>query len=152
MLGRQKCIQLSHYCLNLVLSSFKLLLKSRNYKLQGIDQILAELIQAGDNTLCFEIHKLIIPIWYKEELLQQWKESVTVHIYIRGKKMTVVIVERYHCYQLRTATDQIFCICQMLEKKWEYSLTVRKLFIDFEKAHDSGEEYYTVFSLNLVYI
>jgi negative regulator of genetic competence, sporulation and motility len=26
-----------------------------------------------------------------------------------------------------------------LEKKWEYSGTVHKLFIDFEKAYDSGD-------------
>jgi hypothetical protein len=32
----------------------------------------AELIQAGGNTLCSEIHKLIISISNKEELPQQW--------------------------------------------------------------------------------
>jgi hypothetical protein len=34
-------------------------------------------------------------------------------------------------------TDQIFYICQILEKKWEYSSTVHQLFIDFKKAYDS---------------
>jgi hypothetical protein len=34
-------------------------------------------------------------------------------------------------------TDQIFCICQMLEKKLEYSETVHQLFKDFKKAYDS---------------
>jgi hypothetical protein len=33
-----------------------------------IDQILAELIQAGGNTLHSEIHKVINSIWNKEEL------------------------------------------------------------------------------------
>jgi sorting nexin-29 len=37
----------------------------------------------------------------------------------------------------RSTTDQIFCIRQILEKKWEYSETVHKLFIDFKKAYDS---------------
>jgi hypothetical protein len=37
----------------------------------------------------------------------------------------------------RSTTDQIFCIRQILEKKWEYSETVRQLFIDFKKAYDS---------------
>jgi hypothetical protein len=32
---------------------------------------------------------------------------------------------------------QIFCICQILEKKWEYNETVHQLFIDFNKAYDS---------------
>jgi hypothetical protein len=37
----------------------------------------------------------------------------------------------------RSTTDQIFCIRQILEKKWEYSGTVHQLFIDFKKAYDS---------------
>jgi len=31
--------------------------------------------------------------------------------------------------------DQIFCICQTLEKKLECDQTVRQLFTDFEKAY-----------------
>ena len=34
-------------------------------------------------------------------------------------------------------TDHIFCIRQMLEKKWEYNEEVHQLFIDFKKAYDS---------------
>jgi hypothetical protein len=37
----------------------------------------------------------------------------------------------------RSNTDQIFCICQILEKKWEYNGTVIQLFIDFSKAYNS---------------
>jgi hypothetical protein len=37
----------------------------------------------------------------------------------------------------RSTTDQIFCIRQILEKKWEYSGTVHQLFIDFRKTYDS---------------
>jgi hypothetical protein len=32
---------------------------------------------------------------------------------------------------------KIFCIRQILEKKWEYNGTVNQLFIDFKKAYDS---------------
>jgi hypothetical protein len=32
---------------------------------------------------------------------------------------------------------RFFCICQILEKKWEYNETVQQLFIDFKKACDS---------------
>jgi hypothetical protein len=32
----------------------------------------------------------------------------------------------------RSTTDQIFCIRQILEKKWEYNETVHQLFIDFK--------------------
>ena len=37
----------------------------------------------------------------------------------------------------RATTDHIFCIYQILEKRWEYSETVLRLFIDFKKAYDS---------------
>jgi len=37
----------------------------------------------------------------------------------------------------RSATDHIFCIHQILEKKWEYSESLHQLFIDFKKAYDS---------------
>jgi hypothetical protein len=37
----------------------------------------------------------------------------------------------------RSATDQIFYILQILEKKWEYNGMVHQLFIDFKKACDS---------------
>jgi sorting nexin-29 len=37
----------------------------------------------------------------------------------------------------RSTTDQIFCIRQILEKKWEYNETIHQLFIDFKKAYDS---------------
>jgi hypothetical protein len=36
----------------------------------------------------------------------------------------------------RSTTDQIFCIRQILEKKWEYNRTVHQLFTDFSKAYD----------------
>jgi hypothetical protein len=34
----------------------------------------------------------------------------------------------------RYTTDQIFCIRQILEKKWKYNGTVHQLFIDFNKT------------------
>jgi hypothetical protein len=37
----------------------------------------------------------------------------------------------------RSTTDQIFCIRQILEKKWEYNETVHQLFVYFKKAYDS---------------
>ena len=37
----------------------------------------------------------------------------------------------------RSATYYIFCIRQILEKKWEYNETVHQLFADFKKACDS---------------
>jgi hypothetical protein len=55
--------------------------KLKRYKSPGNDEILAELIQAGGEILWSEIHKLINFIWNKEELPEQWKESIIVPIY-----------------------------------------------------------------------
>jgi hypothetical protein len=52
----------------------------KRYKSPGVDQILAELTQAGSNTLCSEIQKLNNSIWNKEEF-------VIVPIYIKSKKI-----------------------------------------------------------------
>jgi sorting nexin-29 len=37
----------------------------------------------------------------------------------------------------KSTTDHIFCIRQILEKKWEHNKAVHLLFIDFKKANDS---------------
>jgi hypothetical protein len=37
----------------------------------------------------------------------------------------------------RSTTDHIFCIHEILEKKWEYNEAVHRLFIDFKKVYDS---------------
>ena len=54
--------------------------KLKSHKSPGIDQIPAELIKAGVRTFSCEIHKLIISIWNKEKLPEEWKESIIVPI------------------------------------------------------------------------
>jgi hypothetical protein len=54
--------------------------KLKKYKLPGSDQILIELIQAGGEILLSAIHKLINSVWNKEELPDQWNESIIVPI------------------------------------------------------------------------
>jgi hypothetical protein len=49
-----------------------------------------------------------------------------------------IIGDHQYAFQLnRSTTDQIFCICQILEKKWEYNGTVHQLLTDFNKTYDS---------------
>jgi hypothetical protein len=60
--------------------------KLKWYKSPGVDQIPAELIKAGGETLCSEICKLIKLIWNKEELPHQWRESIVVPIHKKGDK------------------------------------------------------------------
>jgi hypothetical protein len=121
------------------------------------------LIKAGG-----EIHKFICYIWNKEELPQQWKESITVPIHKKGDKtdcnnyrgisllstayriLSNILLARLTSYDneiigdhecefchKRATTNQIFYICQIMEKKWEYNGMVHQLFIDFEKVYDS---------------
>jgi hypothetical protein len=49
------------------------------------------------------------------------------------------IIGDYQCgfRRNRSTTDHIFCIHQILEKKWEYNEAVHQLFVDFKKAYDS---------------
>jgi len=60
--------------------------KLKSHKPPGIIQIPAELIKAGGRTIHYVIHKLIISIWNKQELPEEWKQSITVPIYKKGDK------------------------------------------------------------------
>ena len=61
--------------------------KLKSHKLPGIDQIAAELIKAGGRTICYYIHKPIISIWNKEELPEEWKDTIIVRVFKNGDKI-----------------------------------------------------------------
>jgi hypothetical protein len=52
----------------------------------GIDQIQAEMFEAGGRKFRSEIRELIISIWNKEEIPEEWKESIIVSIHKKGNK------------------------------------------------------------------
>ena len=54
--------------------------KLKNHTSPGIDQI-----PAGGRTIRCAIHKLIISIWNKEELPEEWKGSIIVPIHKKGE-------------------------------------------------------------------
>jgi len=60
--------------------------KLKSHKSPGINQILPELIKAGGRTIFLEIHNLITSIWKKEELPEEWKESIILPIHKKGDK------------------------------------------------------------------
>jgi hypothetical protein len=60
--------------------------KLKKCKSPGSDQIPAELIQTGGKMLLYAIHKLMNSISNKEELPDQWKESIIVPMHKKGDK------------------------------------------------------------------
>jgi len=65
-------------------SEFQLAIKKlKRHKSPGIDKIAAEFIK----TIRCEFHKLIISIWNKEELPEEWKKSIMVLIYMKGDEI-----------------------------------------------------------------
>jgi hypothetical protein len=65
----------SHPEVEIAIATFK------KYKSPSSDEILAELIQAGDEILLSVIHLLMNSVWNKEEFPYQWKGSVIVPIH-----------------------------------------------------------------------
>jgi len=60
--------------------------KLKRHKSPGIVQIPADLTDARGRTFRSEVHKLINSTWNKEELPEEWKESIIVPIYKKGDK------------------------------------------------------------------
>ena len=58
--------------------------KLKSHKSPGIDQIPTELIKEGDRTIHYQIHKLIVSIWNKEELPEDWKHSFSRRALLHG--------------------------------------------------------------------
>jgi hypothetical protein len=116
-------------------------------------------LQSTNSLILFGIRKNCL-ISGRSLLFYQFTERVI--------KLTVIIIVRYHCYQLHTkfyqmafsrwipyidenigdrqcgfqcnssTTDQIFCLCQILVKKWECNETVHQLFIDFSVSEEGS--------------
>jgi hypothetical protein len=57
------------------------------------------MMQAGSKTLLPEIHKLINSILNKEELSEQWKDSIQSSK--GGKNQTVIIIVECHCHFIK---------------------------------------------------
>jgi hypothetical protein len=139
----------------------------KKYKSPGSDQIPAELILAGGEILLSAIHKLInsvlnkeLPHQWKESIIvpvhkgggktdcnnyrgisllsTSYKILSNILFSRLGPYVDVIFGDR-QCgfHHNRSTTDQIFCIRQILEKKWEYNKKVHQLFLDFKKVYDS---------------
>jgi hypothetical protein len=61
--------------------------KLKRQKSPSIDKNPAELIKTGGRKIRSEIRKLIISVWNKEELPEEWKKSISLSVYKKGDKM-----------------------------------------------------------------
>jgi hypothetical protein len=78
--------------------------KFKNYKSPGSVQIPAELIQAGGEILLCAIHKLINSVCNKEELPDQWEDSIIVPVH---KKADKTDCNNYHGISLLSTSYKI---------------------------------------------
>jgi hypothetical protein len=93
----------------------------------------------GDQTDCSNCRGIsLLPISYKI-LWDILSSRTSPHI------DEIIAVHQCGFRRNRSTTDQIFCIRQILEKKWEHNETVHELFLDFKKALDLvGEVLYNI--------
>jgi hypothetical protein len=70
------------------------------YKSPGSDQIRADLIQTGGETLLSQIHKLIILFEIRKNYLINGRSLLLYQFTRKAVKPTVIIIMGYHCYQL----------------------------------------------------
>jgi len=61
-----------------------------SHKSPGIDKIPAELFNAESRTIYMEINKIIISIWKKEKLSEDWKESIILPIHTKRDKIDCI--------------------------------------------------------------
>jgi hypothetical protein len=85
--------------------------KLKSHKSPRTDQIPAEPIKAEGRRIRYGTHKLITLVRNKEELLEEWNESIIVPIYRKGDKTDGSNYRAYHICQLRTKFYQTSC-CQ----------------------------------------
>jgi hypothetical protein len=98
---------------------------------QRKESIVVPVYKKGDKTDCSN---------YRGISLLSTAYEVLSNIFLsRLTPYTEEIIGDHQCgfRRNRSTTDHIFCIRQMLEKKWEYNGAVHQLFVDFKKAYDS---------------
>ena len=138
--------------------------KLKNHKAPGEDNIPAELIKHGGVQLWTRLHQIIVMVWEEEKLPEEWLMRLLIPIHKKGSRsdcenyrgicllnvsykiLAVILYDRLAVYTEeiiggfrtgRSTTDQLFIIRQIMEKAWEYNISIHQLFVDFKQAYDS---------------
>jgi hypothetical protein len=61
--------------------------KMKDNRAPGEDAITAKLIKKGGKHLWENIHQLIVSVWNKEEIPEEWRTAVLCPIYKKGSKL-----------------------------------------------------------------
>jgi hypothetical protein len=95
---------------------------------QWKESVIVHIYKKGDKTHCSNYRGMSV-------LLTAYKTSSSI-LPSRLKTYIGEIIGNHQCgfSCCRPTADQSFCICQILEKKWEYNGMVYQLFIDSEKS------------------
>ena len=60
--------------------------KLKNNTASGEDGMVAELIKAGGKVITTELHALVLEIWEKEEMPEDWKRAIIHPIFKKGDR------------------------------------------------------------------
>ena len=113
---------------------YKLIISIRNKERmpeEWKESIIVPIYKKGDKTDCNNYRGI--------SLLTTTYKILSNILLSRLSPYTEGIIVDHQCgfRRNRSTTDRMFCIQQILEKKWEYNEAVPQLLIDFEEAYDS---------------
>jgi hypothetical protein len=74
---------------------------------------------------------------HKKERITNVAHPVSISPNILLSRLSPYVDDQCGFRRNRSTTDQIFCVHQILEKKWEYNETVHQLLINSKKVYDS---------------
>ena len=118
-------------------------------KSAGVDNIPAELVQAGGETMEDVLTEICNRIWRTGEWTTPWTQSLIIKLPKKGKVMLKVILNRLkpQAEEIiaeeqagfragRSTTEQIFNLRILCEKYLQHQQNLYHVFIDFKKAFD----------------
>jgi hypothetical protein len=108
-----------------------LLADSHNMLSRWKESITVPVHKKGDKTDCKKYHGISL-------LLTSYKILSNIPLSRLTPRIDEIIWYHYCGFKRNiSTTDQFFCTLQILEKDWECTETVHRLFIDFKKTYDS---------------
>ena len=79
--------------------------KLKNRKAAGYDEMFAEYLKRGGDTLTRKVHELIVNIWNSEEIPEDWKKSIIVPLFKKGDKS---VCDYWRGISLLSAAGKVF--------------------------------------------